>query len=276
MKWSVVAAEASVRDARKLAQPAVTLRPGQWPDRELGTSGEEVLVVFGDDWALARVVTHLHELRRDLATIPAILAVGRGDVTAASGAEPPSVRKLERALKRGELEIEQRPTLRVVDSAERHAMLAFNIGLGLPFELFEARARSGRRGPLKTIDALIRMSVQGPEELVDADVFVDWEKSAERFRLFLASAGSHSWFDVGMGASGPGFRLGKSALELVEARSRLGRIVSRVSGHRAEPFRRIHIDTNSGYVLDGELFDPGLPRTIAIEAGPRVRFAVPP
>ena len=74
-------------------------------------------------------------------------------------------------------------------------------------------------------------------------------------------------------ARGPSFLLGRSALELFESRSRVGRLMQRATGRGAEGFERIHIDTNSGYVLDGELFDPRIPRTIAVSAGPSLRFA---
>lgn len=75
-----------------------------------------------------------------------------------------------------------------------------------------------------------------------------------------------------MKGGGPGVRLGRTALELVEARSRLSRVTELATQHRAEPFERIHIDTTSGYVLDGELVDPGCARTLVVERGPNVGF----
>lgn len=280
MKWSVVCDERWVDDARALGSVAAAIRPGAMLDRHFTAEGAEVLAVVGDDWTLGRVMTHFGEVRPDIATPPAILVVPRGDAAPAGDGiakRRGSLPKLRRRLAAGDAETALVPTLRVVDSAERHALLGFNIGLGLPFDFFEARARTGRTGAVGNIDALVRLGrTTARQDLAEGDVWVDWIKRGERFRLLLASAVGRTWFGVDMSTEpeGPGLRLGKSIVEVAEARSRVGRVLSRFTGHRAEPFDRIHIDTNVGYVLDGELFDPRSPRTIAIEAGPRVRFVV--
>lgn len=236
----------------------------------------DVVVVVGDDGTVTRVATHLYEQRRDEATVPLLLVVPQGAVTAVAegvGA-PSSAARLRRHLEAGKLGVRTRPSLRVVDTSHPATRLAFNVGMGLPFDFLAARARSERGGRLALVEAFARTARNdvAEGELVEADVFADWKPYAEHLRYLLVSAGAHGWFGVEMGR-GPSFRLGRSALELFESRSRVGRLMQRATGRGAESFERIHIDTNSGYVLDGELFDPRIPRTIAVSAGPSLRFA---
>lgn len=237
----------------------------------------EVVVVAGDDFTIARVATHLYELRRDHAHVPAILPLSRGDVgtvAAAVGAEKLRVnRGLIRALRRGRMKIERVPSLRIIDAASPHARLGFNLGMGALFDVFEHRARSGRGGRRATVEAIARTFVADRGDVVEAPVWIDWQERGEHFRQLLASSLYRSWFGVRMmKGGGPGVRLGRTALELVEARSRLSRVTELATQHRAEPFERIHIDTTSGYVLDGELVDPGCARTLVVERGPNVGF----
>jgi hypothetical protein len=246
--------------------------------------GVEAAVVLGDDFTLSRLATALHEELRDDARRFELLPVDVGEVcTVAQAIEAPGTgwrdrRRTAKALNSADLRRTRVPSLRVVDSALASARLGFAFGMGTPFDYFEARARSerGRRlGALESVARLTRDTLRDSRgRAVEADIFVDWEPSAERFGYFVATPLERTWFDVAMGR-GATYRVGRRALELVGARSKVGRVVENATGAGAEQFQRVHIDTNSGYVVDGELFDPRRPRTVAITDGPRVHCLIP-
>lgn len=246
--------------------------------------GVEVVVVLGDDFTLSRLATALHEELRDDARTLELLPIDVGAVATVSAAiEAPSTgwrdrRRVTKALETADVRRTRVPSMRVVDSALGAARIAFGFGMGTPFDFFEALARNDRSGRLGSVESLARLARERVRDskagVVEGDVFVDWAATAERFGYLLATPLEQTWFDVAMGRE-CSLRLGRRTLDLLGSRSRVGRLVERAAGAGAETFRRVHIDTNSGYVVDGELFDPRRPRTIAITEGPSVHCLIP-
>jgi hypothetical protein len=245
--------------------------------------GVEVAVVLGDDSTLSRMATALHEELRDDARTLELLPLDVGSVsTVAAALDAPSVgrrgrRHVLRALKQMDVRRARVPSLRIVDSAMSGARLGFAFGMGALFDYFEALARSERNG-LETVSSLARLARDTLRDnkaaVVEAEVYVDWDAAADRFAYLLATPLEQTWFDVYMGRDAT-VRIGRRALALLGSRSRVGRLVESARGRGTQAFRRIHIDTNSGYVVDGELLDPQRPRTIALSDGPRVHCLIP-
>ncbi len=282
MKWTVLYDEA-FDPPQGLGEPIPVPRVGELAPTRWGDELDvPTVVVAGDDWTVSRVTTLMYELNRESSRHPTIVLLRRGDDDTVADAvgtrgRDRRPRQLVRMLKRGAFDTARLPAIRVVDSAFPHALIGFNFGMGLMYEIFEARARASVGGRLGTLEALGRTamdSLRGERDPVDATVAIGWERRADRFGQLLASGLRQTWFDIRMNKRGPSVLLGDRPAQLLEGRSRLGRLAQIARGDAAEKFSRIHIDSDSGYVLDGELFDPGLSRSILVEPGPSVQFAV--
>ncbi len=267
-----------VVDARfdDLAAPRLDItdrgRCAAWVAEALA-DGVHAVVVVGDDATLAALATaftyDVHGRSEPLTFYP--LAAGALHTVADSlNAAAASKRNLSRAvgdIETGRLKPRLISTLRVVDSMQTGCELAFGLGLGGIVDLVGADRGMRRRDALK-------QAMRGVD-MVDADVFVDWQPVASRFGYLLASSVERSWSGVQMGA-GATLRFGDSPLDLVRGATRVGRVVERVSGGRALAFRRVHIDTNNDYVVDGLVRRSTKPRVVALTPGPQVRvFAKP-
>lgn len=285
MKVAVLTDE---RFSRVAGDVDVVLAADEDPERDadaitkLLDQAVDVAIVVGDDRTFARAATARLEHNRGRAERLDFGIIAAGDtVTVATAIDAPTMsrkalQKFRTALDRDRTRRISVPTLRVVDATRSAATLAFGFGMGLPVDYFRELERTSMSGRVGTTVSLTRMARErrGSESLVEADVFIDWEPRAEHFGYLLATLLHETWFDVGMG-KGATARLGRSVLDVVGARSRVGRLVQRAAGSGPETFQRIHIDTNSSYVVDGAVVDIVKPRTVAITEGPTVRCLVP-
>lgn len=229
------------------------------------------IVVIGDDATLAALATaYLEDLDRAEPLEFALLTAGHLH-TAAVGVSAPvatsrSLRRLTKQLDAGRHKTVLLGTLRVVDSMNRSARLGFSFGLGSATQLLTGDSRPRRRDAVKRAIA--------PADMVQAEVFVDWQATCSSFGYLIASSLPHTAADIAMGDA-LAVRVGDSVMGLVGGSTRVGRVIERATGGRAIPFRRIHIDTNNDYVVDGVSSHSSKPRIVAVEAGPRVRVLAP-
>lgn len=160
-------------------------------------------------------------------------------------------------------------SLRVTDSAQPGSFFAFSFGVGQVDAAFEARdAASDPEAGLETIvrglgsaDSALRGS---------ARVSVNYQPLADGCGWLHASTLSRSWLGTRISKDGrPRVRFGDTTLEWLRHATPLGRWVG---GRDAEAFDAIHIDADTGYVVDGRRME-ARPRVIQVAPGPQIQAA---
>lgn len=250
-------------------------------------AGVEVAVVQGGDRFLARVIT-AHRQRwsghaTSLRWLPLNLS-GEGLVCAVAEAldvpEAPArvSRQLRRAASRGRLGQTTVQTLRVTSSLEPTWQLAFNVGAGQLYDLFEARARSPLTalGRSATTLAALAAEVVAARPQPDARVAVD-ATPRPGLGWMLMSALPRGWFGLTLSREGgPHLLDGPSLTTLAPALARSRAPLRALRDAGATPFERVHLDRLDGYVLDGELRQPARPHILQIARGVSAPFATLP
>ena len=100
---------------------------------------------------------------------------------------------------------------------------------------------------------------------------VDWSPMEASCGWVHASTLERSWLNAQISSDGePRYRTGDGVLEWLSHTTRLGKLVG--GGSPANSFDAIHIDADTGYVVDGRRISRR-PRVIQVRRGPRIRVA---
>jgi len=248
-------------------------------------SQARLIVLDGDDRLMTRALTvyrrHHRGREKPLDFLP--LKTGRfRRIAEELGAPEPSARLADRLADgtvRSQTETHSRRALKVTSSAEAAPVWGFSVGSGLMFRLFEMLLRSegaGLRGVRSAVTELARELTNRAGrrfEPVRARVTVDYESRTNQLGYLMASGLEQSWLGVRL-ADGdrPGWQASESARGFVTNMAGAAAIPGFLRGTRAEDFERIHIDNGGGFVVDGELYDPGVPQVLQIAPGPTIDF----
>lgn len=241
------------------------------------------LVVDGDDRLVSAVVTAMRRRapgERPAGDAPALLPLATGDYQTVAGllGGPRTTvglpGKLLRALRKGYWTRARLPTVRVLASCEPAPLWGFSFGAGILFTLFEAHHRSGGRGLSGlggTVSRLAReFATSGGERLQarSGRMTVDWEPWGESIGYVVASGLTKTWLGLQPGDGEEARWLGDPAGGDFLRKVAGSRAVPRfLRGAQGEAFERIHIDWSGGFVLDGELYDPGVPYVLEVTDG---------
>lgn len=187
-------------------------------------------------------------------------------------------------LEAGDLHKVSVESLRVVSSAEPRPHYGFSFGAGVVYEFFEQLQRTGG----KLIEQGLSLTKQvfnrvlsdrgGTPTRHRARMSVDRREQQERdFGYLVATSLGESWFGWSAGdVSGtPTVFSGADAEKLLEAsiRSSLSFLGLEAGEHDwSRSFDTLHIDWNTGFVLDGRLFDCRQPHAIELRSGPKIPF----
>jgi len=245
----------------------------------LAASGVEVLAVNGGDGTVQAVITSLFE-RRPFTALP-VVAVLRGGTTNMTAGDVGLRGGVLRALRRlleweGEVELIQRPVLRVESKLTRDTRCGMFFGIGIivsGIEYFHARVRGlglgaaagpgvaiargllafGRRDPKFVSPVTVRMGVDGAPCEEPQDVLLLLVSTLER--LFF---GIHPYW---------GKEVGPLRVTRVQAqprrllrvfpsllRGRPSRLATAESGYRSCNVRELRLAFDGAFTLDGEIY----------------------
>jgi hypothetical protein len=148
--------------------------------------------------------------------------------------------------------------------------------------LFETVLRSEGEG-LSALGSMASRLMQqfgnGAEAILESHgsrVSVDYEPESEKLDYLLATALSSTWLGLpGRTDGSPVWFGGASGRQFLTRLAGSAALPSFLGGGGAEPFERIHIDGSNGFVVDGELYDPGEPHVLEVSKGRPVTFALP-
>lgn len=248
-------------------------------------SQARVIVLDGDDRLFSRAMTafrrHHRGRERPLEFLP--LQVGRFHRLADEvGAPKPTLRVRKRLARVGREGVEtkrRRRTLRVTSSAYPAPIWGFSAGAGLFFRMFEILLRSDGRGLSglgSVVSQIAREVTSGPEqrfEPLGARVAVDYEPWSERLGYLVASGLETSWLGIQIAEERSARWLGsETASGFVTKLASTAALPGFLQGTDAREFERIHVDGDGGFVVDGELYDPGEPHILQIAEGPYVEI----
>lgn len=241
-------------------------------------AGVEVAVVQGGDRFLARAIT-AHRQRwsghaTSLRWLPMNLSAEGLTCEVAETLKVPAApakaaREIARAAARGRLDQTTVQTLRVTSSLEPTWQLAFNVGVGQLYDLFEARARSPitALGTSVTTIAALAAEVVAARPHADARVAID-ATPHPRLGWMLMGALPRGWFGLTLSRDGgPHLLDGPSLRALAPALARARAPLHALRAAGATPFERVHLDRLDGYVLDGELRQPARPHILQVARG---------
>jgi|GEM_PF-3507450 len=255
-----------------------------------------LILILGPDALVGEVLTlhrrhfsaHRTPLKLGVMALGAVHAVA--DALGAGAATPRALKQLTRALEAGTLQRRRLPTLKITSSARPASQYGFTWGAGLFYDIFEGLHRGGgeRSGGILAATSLLsgmakRLVLDGSAAFkpVQARVSVDGQPHAEQFGFWLAGSLETSWFGLRLGADGACFRSGDSPRELLaqvsESRVTPGflRAMRADDSNDCAAFERIQMDASTGYVLDGELFDPDRSYTLQIKpAAPALFYTI--
>lgn len=244
----------------------------------------DVVLAAGDDAFVGRIVS-AYEFgdrfkQRPLRIYPA--AVGASSALArtlgADAFDPKLVRRLVKAARDSKLRRKQVSSLKVVVSSEPHARLGFSFGAGLFYRLFEAYKRAQTETSGRVAGTLLGLAkntlLEGGRNLdpVSGKLTIDGEARRDTIGYLVASSLAETWLGLSMQTPNqhPGFRLGERGRELIKKVASSRALPRFVRSDEADGFERMDIDWSSGFVLDGELVEPGGAHALRIQAGPTV------
>lgn len=223
----------------------------------------DVLGVLGDDHFVACVTRVYDGL---ISPLP-----GSGDCLVSKQVHGDgSIHEIARALSSGGFDETDLATLRITDTVQTSSMLGFSFGAGIIESAFEARERVGRDAGLEEVVKSLS-GASSPLKLSSARLSVDWAPVEAGCGWIHASTLVRSWLGTRISDDGaPRFRIGDNVFEWLSHATRLGKLVG--GGKPAANFDAIHIDADTGYVVDGRRIG-GRPRVIQVRRGPRIRVA---
>ena len=243
----------------------------------------EVVVVDGDDRLISTAITEMR--RAGVDSEPLVLPVGNGPYrtvgrrTERSASDTHAVETIASELEDGRGEVLEVPTLRVTSSTDAAPRWGFNIGAGILFPLFEAHHRAGGSG-LSGLGGAVsqlaqRAATTGSEafEARRGRVVADGQPWGERIGYLLVSALATSWLGLQMAdRDGPSWVAGEAGGEFVRRLARNRALPGFLNESAGSSFEGIQIDWSEGFVLDGELVDPGRAYVLDIRPGAPVRL----
>lgn len=252
-----------------------------------------LILVLGSDALVGEVITlyrryfSAHRTPLRLAVMAAGAVHGVADTLGAGAPTPRGLKQLTAALEQGALQRRRLPTLKITSSARPASQYGFTWGAGLFYDIFEGLYRGGARrsGGILAATSLLsgvarRVVTDGSAAFkpVQARVSVDGQAHAEQFGFWVAGSLELGWFGLRLGAERACFRSGDSPGELLAQISKSQAVPGFLRAMRAggsedcTPFERIQMDASTGYVLDGELFDPDRAYTLQIKPGEPALF----
>ncbi len=266
--------------------------------KELLAGHPYVLVVYGSDRLVSRVLTAYHTQLRHYGYPLRLLPLAVGDlqfVARAAGVQqtPAQIVKALRAKK----SIQDWPRValscvKISSSMESAAQYGFSFGAGWPYTAFDAYERKsgttpGGQGVSIAVAAALMAKdwarsgarLGGSENSkVKNRVSVDYKARGESVGYVMASTLEQSWFGrTATHGHQTSLVMGDSPVELLK-RAAASRTVERVRRRQqsGEGFDRAHLDGFEGYVLDGILFKPEHPFGVQVSQGPQVHFVGTP
>lgn len=243
-----------------------------------------VVVIGGDDAFIGRVLSTYefgHDLKTNALRIHPASVAGSAQLAAGLGASelsPKLIRQCVKAVRSGRTKRRQVDTLKVVVSSEPGAMLGFSFGAGIFYRLFEAYKRARTETSAKVAGTLFglakQMILEGGRtfEPVTGKLSVDGEPVAEQVGYLVCSSLDKTWLGLSMdtGTDRAGLRLGRQGRELAKRIASSRALPGFVRSDTARDFERLDVDWSSGFVLDGELVEPGVSHALRVESGPAV------
>ncbi|MGM0555426.1 MAG: hypothetical protein ACQEVA_03510 [Myxococcota bacterium] len=244
----------------------------------------DVVVTAGDDAFVGRIVSR-YEFSEGLKKRPLRLypshVDGASQLARAMGAKsftPRLIRRLVKRVRNGDVHREQVGTLKAVVSSDPHARLGFSFGAGIFYRIFEAYKRAQTETSGRVAGTLLGLAkdtlLEGGRNLepVQARLSVDGEPVGETIGYLVCSSLSRTWLGLGMDANGAAasYRVGDRGRELIKKVASSRALPGFVRSDTANPFERIDIDWSSGFVMDGELVEPGGAHALRVEPGPAI------
>lgn len=248
----------------------------------------ETIVLDGDDRLVARALTAYRRRHvgrdRPLRFVP--LRTGSYHRIADEVGGPRPSERLARQLADGGIpghwSRQTHPTLRLTTSARPAPLWGFSVGAGIVFRLFETVLRSEGEGlsGLGSMASRLARQIGGETgttlESQGARVSVDYEPQSEQLDYLLATALSTTWLGLpGRTDGAPAWIGGTSGRQFLTRVAGSAALPSFLGGGGTAPFERLHVDGSEGFVVDGELYDPGEPHVLEVAEGRPVTFTLP-
>ncbi len=253
-------------DTPSFGIPAEVLSPG-FLAQDLDALAP-ILALWGDDHFVASVARMLASIESDVLLAPLDSGVDSNLASELHGTLDPEA--VVGSLLSGNFAQSTIESLRVTDSTLPGSMVAFSFGVGQIERAFEARELAERDGA--GLEAIVR-GLRGVESPLrtGARITINWRPVDEDCGWLHASTLRRSWLGTRISEDGrPRVRYGESAMEWLSHATRLGKWVSGKGD--ASSFDAIHIDADTGYVVDGRRFERS-PRVVEVARGPSIRIA---